>query len=41
MLVGVGKLDITRRREIGILQRTVTELGRNRGRLRSRCARYY
>ena len=29
MLVGVGKLDITRRREIGILQRTVTELGRN------------
>lgn len=28
--MGCGVLDITRRREIGILQRTVTELGRNR-----------
>lgn len=28
MLVGVGKLDIPRRMEIGILQCTVIELGR-------------
>ena len=39
MLAGAGKLDITRRMEIGILQCTVMELGRNRGKLRSQHAR--
>lgn len=41
MLVGVGKLDIPRRMEIGILQCTVMELGRDRGKLRSWCPRCY
>ena len=41
MLVGAGKLDITRRTEIGILQCTVTELGKNRGKLRSQSVRCY
>lgn len=40
MLVSAGKLDITRT-EIGILQCTVTELGKNRGKLRSQRVRCY